>query len=62
MGLVVADREGHTPIGVGRAFLRLCGYGLSGMLLGIGFLMIPLTGAGLHDRLAGTRVIRGEDA
>jgi uncharacterized RDD family membrane protein YckC len=27
--------------------------------LGVGFLMIAFGGAGLHDRVAGTRVVKG---
>jgi uncharacterized RDD family membrane protein YckC len=38
--------------------VRLLGYLLSGALLGGGFLLILLDGSGLHDRLAGTRVVR----
>jgi uncharacterized RDD family membrane protein YckC len=59
-GLAVADVQGVVPIGIGRAFLRVLGYALSGAILGIGFLLVPLTGSGLHDRIAGTRVIYRE--
>ncbi len=59
-GLAVADAQGVVPIGIGRAFLRVLGYALSGAILGIGFLLVPLTGSGLHDRIAGTRVIYRE--
>jgi uncharacterized RDD family membrane protein YckC len=55
--MVLAD-EGTQPIGVPRASMRLLGYILSGALFGIGFLMIALGGSALHDRLAGTRVVR----
>ncbi len=61
MGLVVQDQAGHWPIGVGPALLRVLGYGISLALLGVGFLLVPLTGYGLHDRLAGTRVVRAGD-
>ena len=40
--------------------MRVLGYLLSGLTLGIGFLMIAFGGAALHDRLAGTRVVRRE--
>jgi uncharacterized RDD family membrane protein YckC len=60
LGLVVQGEHGERPIGVGRAVLRLLGYGLSGAVLGIGFLMIAFGGHGLHDRLASTRVVRPE--
>ena len=36
----------------------LLGYLASGLLLGIGFLMIAFGGTALHDRIAGTRVVR----
>jgi uncharacterized RDD family membrane protein YckC len=57
MGLVIEGADGRRPIGIGRAFLRLLGYALSGAVLGIGFLMIAIGGQGLHDRLASTRVV-----
>jgi len=58
LDLVVQAEDGAYPIGVPRASMRLLGYILSGALFGIGFLMIALGGSGLHDRLAGTRVVR----
>jgi len=58
MGLVVVGSEGEFPIGIGRAGTRFFGYLLSGALLGVGFLMIAFSGLGLHDRIAGTRVVR----
>jgi uncharacterized RDD family membrane protein YckC len=61
-GLVVEGIDGTRPIGVGRALLRLLGYVLSGLLLGIGFFMIAVGGHGLHDKLAATRVVRREGA
>ena len=54
----VQAEDGTHPIGVPRASMRLLGYILSGALFGIGFLMIALGGSALHDRLAGTRVMR----
>jgi len=56
LGLVVEDQEGG-PIGLGQAALRVVGYALSAVLLGFGFLMIAFDGYGLHDRIAGTRVV-----
>ncbi len=47
-----------SPIGVGRAVLRVLGYGLGVASLGVGFLMIAFGGSGLHDRIAGTRVVK----
>lgn len=58
LGLSVEDSAGGYPIGIPRAAARLLGYLLSAALLGGGFLLIPLDGNGLHDRLAGTRVVR----
>ncbi len=56
--LRVETTDGECPIGLGRAGLRLLGYLLSAASLGIGFLMIASGGGGLHDRIAGTRVVR----
>jgi uncharacterized RDD family membrane protein YckC len=60
LGLVVQAQDGSEPIGLARAAIRVLGYILSGLTLGVGFLMIAFGGAGLHDRLAGTRVVRRE--
>jgi uncharacterized RDD family membrane protein YckC len=57
--LRVETEDGRCPIGLGRAALRLLGYLLSAASFGIGFLMIASSGDGLHDRIAGTRVVRG---
>jgi uncharacterized RDD family membrane protein YckC len=43
---------------VSGAAARLIGYICSGLVLGVGFLMIAFQGRGLHDRIAGTRVVR----
>ena len=58
LGLAVATEDGATPIGMSRATLRILGYCASSLLLGIGFLMIAFGGTALHDRIAGTRVVR----
>jgi uncharacterized RDD family membrane protein YckC len=58
LDLAVEGEDGTSPIGVPRAVGRLLGYLLSAAILGIGFLMIIATGNGLHDRIAGTRVVR----
>ena len=55
--LAVEAEDGRSPIGPARAAVRLFGYLLSLLSLGVGFLLVPLTGAGLHDRIAGTRVV-----
>jgi uncharacterized RDD family membrane protein YckC len=60
LGLVVQGEDGSEPIGLNRATVRVLGYLVSGLILGIGFLMIAFGGAGLHDRMAGTRVVRRE--
>jgi uncharacterized RDD family membrane protein YckC len=53
----VEGEDGQFPIGAGRAAVRLLGYLLSGALFGVGFVMIAFGAAGLHDRIAGTRVV-----
>jgi uncharacterized RDD family membrane protein YckC/predicted nucleic acid-binding Zn ribbon protein len=58
LGLDVEGSDESFPIGLPRASARLLGYLLSGALLGGGFLLILLDGNGLHDHLAGTRVVR----
>jgi uncharacterized RDD family membrane protein YckC len=60
LGLRVVAVDGSEPIGLSRAAVRVLGYLLSGLTLGIGFLMIAFGGSALHDRLAGTRVVRRE--
>ena len=57
--LRVTDEAGQAPIGLARAALRFLGYLLSAASLGIGFLMVAFVGDGLHDRIAGTHVVRG---
>ena len=59
LGLRVEAEDGTWPISLGRAALRAFGYLLSVASLGIGFLVIAVSGEGLHDRVAGTRVVRG---
>jgi uncharacterized RDD family membrane protein YckC len=59
LGLAVEGRDGRYPIGPARSALRLVASGVSAACLGVGFLMIALDGDALHDRLAGTRVVRG---
>ena len=56
-GLVVISEDG-TRLGWGRALARGVGYALSAASLGLGFLMIFFGGLGLHDRIAGTRVVQ----
>jgi len=58
LGLEVEGEDGARPIGISRAAIRLLGYGLSGVLLGMGFFIVAFGGTALHDRIAGTRVVR----
>lgn len=54
-------REGSSSPGIGfaKALVRLVGYAVSFAILGIGFLMAAFGDKrALHDRIAGTRVIR----
>jgi uncharacterized RDD family membrane protein YckC len=57
-GLCVQGEDGAQPPGSTRAAVRLFGYVVSGVLLGVGFLMAARDGRTLHDRIAGTRVVR----
>jgi pSer/pThr/pTyr-binding forkhead associated (FHA) protein/uncharacterized RDD family membrane protein YckC len=56
--LTVQGEDGSEPIGPTRAAVRLLGYLVSAALLGAGFIMVAFGGRGLHDRIAGTRVVR----
>lgn len=56
-GLVVLGEDG-SRLGWGRALARGVGYALSAASLGFGFLMIFFGGVGLHDLIAGTRVVQ----
>ncbi len=58
--LYVCGASGKPGIPVGQAMLRFVGYLVSGLALGLGFLMIAFTRErrGLHDIIAGTRVGR----
>jgi uncharacterized RDD family membrane protein YckC len=58
LGIAVAGEDGAIPIGLSRATLRVLGYAVSTLLLGIGFLMIAFGGTALHDKMAGTRVVQ----
>lgn len=59
LGLKVTDLNGHR-ISFGKATGRHFGKILSGLILGIGFIMIAFTEQkqGLHDLMAGTLVVR----
>jgi uncharacterized RDD family membrane protein YckC len=60
LGLEVTDRYGRR-ISFGRATGRYFAKVLSGLTLGIGYLMVGLSSRkrGLHDLVAGTLVVRG---
>lgn len=56
---VVAEGSNTPGIGFGKAIVRLVGYVISCVILGVGFLMAAFGDKrALHDRIAGTRVIR----
>jgi len=59
MGIKIVKCDGN-PIGVGRAILRYFGYILSAIILYIGYIMIAWDRRkqGLHDKIAGTCVVR----
>ena len=58
--LKVVRDDGVEPLGYGKAALRLVGYMASGAILYIGYLMILFNEEkkGLHDLIAGTKVVR----
>ena len=60
---VINARTGEPP-GYVRAFIRYIGYFVSALPLGLGFLWIVFDRQrqGLHDKLAGTRVVMVADA
>lgn len=60
LGLYVIDEQTGQPPTLGKAFLRLVGYMVSSIILYIGFLMIAFQDdrKGLHDKIAGTRVVK----
>ncbi len=56
-GLAVCDAQGKPGIGFAKALVRLFGYFLSSLLLGIGHLLaLGKSRKALHDHLAGTTV------
>jgi uncharacterized RDD family membrane protein YckC len=60
LGLEIRNQEGESRLGFLRAAIRVAGYLLCCLTLGIGFLMIAFSKErrGLHDRIAGTWVER----
>lgn len=58
-GIAVVSRQ-RAAVGYGRAFLRWIGYGVALLPFGLGFLGVLFTAErrGLHDWIAGTRVVR----
>ena len=61
LGVRVVRRDGRR-VGGGRAFARWIGYGLVFATLGLGGLVVAFDAErrGIHDRIAGTRVIRDD--
>jgi len=59
MGVKIIKTDG-SPIGIGRAILRYIGYLVSAIIIFIGYLMIAWDGRkqGLHDKIAGTYVVK----
>src|SRR5574337_118969 len=59
LGLKIIRTTGEE-IGYGRALVRWIGQGMSALFLGLGFLMVAFSRQkqALHDKLAGTRVVR----
>jgi uncharacterized RDD family membrane protein YckC len=57
LDLAVEGEDGQFPIGLSRGVARTFGCLLSALSLGIGYLMILGNGQGLHDKIAGTRVV-----
>ena len=59
LGLIVADEQG-MKISIGRATRRYLAKIVSGLILGIGFIMIAFTARkqGLHDKIFHTLVLR----
>ena len=59
IGAKIVKTDG-SPIGIGRAILRYVGYFISYITLGIGYVMIAWDSKkqGLHDKIAGTCVIK----
>ena len=58
LDLRVEEEDGRSPVGLVRAVQRALGYLLGFASLGIGFAMALSGGGALHDRIAGTRVVR----
>lgn len=60
MGITVTDHKGRCPIGISRAVMRIFGYAVSSITLGLGHLFVFFRSdrRALHDILAGTRVVR----
>jgi len=59
MGVKIVKTDG-SPIGIGRAILRYIGYWVSSIIICIGYLMIAWDSKkqGLHDKIAGTYVVK----
>jgi pSer/pThr/pTyr-binding forkhead associated (FHA) protein/uncharacterized RDD family membrane protein YckC len=60
LGLKIVAEDGAESLGFLKAALRMVGYMLSGMVFCAGFIMVAFTkdNKGLHDLIAGTRVVK----
>jgi uncharacterized RDD family membrane protein YckC len=58
--LKIVSEDGIEPLGYRKAGLRILGYMASGMIFYVGFIMVAFTEGhkGLHDMIAGTRVVK----
>lgn len=61
MGLRIVDADTHGPVPFGRLVLRLLGYIVSALPLGLGFLWVAFDKRkqGFHDKIARTVVLQG---
>lgn len=64
LGIRVVSAAHERPVGYETAFLRFIGYIVSFVTLGVGFLMVAWDPRrqGLHDKIAGTVVVRDTEA
>lgn len=60
LSLKIVREDGVEPLGYGKAGLRLLGYLVGGAIFYVGFIMVAFTDGhkGLHDLIAGTRVVK----
>jgi uncharacterized RDD family membrane protein YckC len=60
LAIVTDQTRPGQGLGWGKAFLRLLGHFVSGLVFSIGYLLVAFTSRkqGLHDMIAGTYVVR----